>query len=95
MNRNSITVLAFALMAATGAARADVDVKAGQALHDKNCLKCHNPEAYTRKDHMVKNPDQLNKRVTMCQLSLGLNWFDDDITNVAAYLNQNFYHFKE
>jgi hypothetical protein len=42
----------------------------------------------------VTTRNGLDQQVQRCELSLGLKWFDDDIENVAAYLNQTYYHFK-
>ncbi len=95
MKTLSIYTVAFTLLAAAGGVRADADAAAGKALHDKYCLKCHGPAVYTRKERMVQNLAQLNKRVTMCQLSVGANLFDEDVADVVEYLNQNYYHFKE
>jgi mono/diheme cytochrome c family protein len=95
MKAIAIHAAAFMLLTGAGAARADADADAGKALHDAHCLKCHKADVYTRKDHLVQNLAQLSKRVMNCQLSVGVNWFDDDVANVVEYLNQNYYHFKE
>jgi mono/diheme cytochrome c family protein len=72
----------------------------GRALHDPNCIACHealmegNADAlYTRPDRLVGNFDALVKQVNRCQLTLGLQWFDEDISDVAHYLNQTYYKF--
>jgi hypothetical protein len=31
--------------------------------------------------------------VQRCELALGLGWFDEEITGVADYLNENYYKF--
>jgi cytochrome c553 len=66
----------------------------GKKLVSENCTKCHDQRVYTRPDHRVTTLDGLDKQVRRCQQSLGLKWFDDDIDDVAAYLNQTYYHFK-
>jgi mono/diheme cytochrome c family protein len=70
------------------------DIAHGQQLYKANCLRCHNDSEFTRKDHKVTTADALHRRVQLCEMQLGLKWFDEDIDDVAAYLNQNFYHFK-
>ncbi|MCP4450195.1 MAG: cytochrome c, partial [Planctomycetes bacterium] len=36
----------------------------------------------------------LTSQVQRCELSLGLKWFDEDVDDVAGYLNQQFYKFQ-
>jgi hypothetical protein len=32
--------------------------------------------------------------VRNCNTMIGLKWFDDEELNVAAFLNQDYYHFE-
>ncbi len=66
----------------------------GKVLTDKNCYQCHGTEVYTRKDRKVTSRPGLTKQVQRCEQALGLTWFDDQIENVAEYLNRDFYKFK-
>jgi len=70
------------------------DPAAGKELADENCYSCHGGEVYTRKDRMVKTRSGLTSQVQRCELSLGLKWFDEDVDDVAGYLNQQFYKFQ-
>ena len=36
----------------------------------------------------------LEAQVRRCEQSLGLKWFDEEITDMAAYLNTHYYKFK-
>jgi hypothetical protein len=36
----------------------------------------------------------LESQVRRCEQSLGLKWFEDDITDMAGYLNTHYYKFK-
>lgn len=72
----------------------EVDIAAGKALTDENCYACHGTEFYTREDRRVVSRPKLTSQVRQCELQLGLQWFDDDVENTAAYLNKSFYHFK-
>jgi len=76
---------------ATGVSAADL--RAGQALHDANCLKCHDSAVYTRDDRRVGSPAGLRKQVIRCEQSLGLTWFDEQIDDVVHYLNATYYKF--
>ncbi len=66
----------------------------GKKLFDKSqCQKCHGTEVFTREDHKVKDLAGLGKQVRMCDSQLSVNWFDDEIDDVVAYLNDAFYKF--
>lgn len=70
------------------------DLSAGKALTEANCYQCHGTEVYTRADRKVKTLEGLQRQVQRCELALGLKWFDEEIGNVSAYLNQEFYKLK-
>jgi cytochrome c553 len=70
------------------------DAAHGKALQQENCMSCHNDDMYTRENRKVTSLAGLDKQVRRCELSLGLQWFDDDVDDVVAYLNENFYKFK-
>jgi len=77
------------------------DPKAGKTLHDKSCTSCHvsmfggdGSEMYTRADRKTKNRTQLSARVAGCNANSGAGFFPEDEAHVAAYLNQQYYHFK-
>ena len=69
------------------------DLENGKSLHDENCLRCHDESKYTREDKMIKNFQQLHERIKQCELMTELTWFDEEVDDVATYLNNQFYHF--
>jgi len=71
-----------------------VDLENGKSLHDENCLRCHDESKYTRKNRIVKNFQQLYERIKQCELMAELTWFDEEIADVTAYLNKQFYYFN-
>ena len=81
------------LLLAAGTAPA-ADLAAGQALHNENCLKCHDDGVYKRKDRKVDSLAALNQQVKRCELSLGLTLFDDQVEDLVHYLNTSYYGFK-
>lgn len=103
--RICVTAL-LAAFAATASAQqpapfANADPHKGEKLVTKDCQSCHaskfggNPDAiYTRKDRRVKSASQLLSQVTMCNTQLNSGFFPDEEKDVAAYLNQHYYHFK-
>ncbi len=71
-----------------------IDLENGKSLHDDNCLRCHDESKYTRKNRIVKNFQQLYERIKQCELMAELTWFDEEIADVTAYLNNQFYYFN-
>ncbi len=93
MNRYIITFITLGI----GLSSANADdsaTAAGKALNDQNCVRCHGPELYTRKDRMVNSRDALFTQVQRCETNLQLQWFNEETKNVADYLNKEHYHFK-
>lgn len=105
MKLGFLTLLLAACLAITSLAHADpfaaADINAGKKLVDTNCISCHASSfggdgsgIYTREDHIVKTPKGLIQQIRNCNTNLGLQWFDTDEINVAAYLNKNYYHLQ-
>ena len=76
------------------------DVENGKALHDQNCQACHigmtggdGSVLYTRSQRKVGSLSALEAQVRRCEANLELKWFDEDIRDVVAYLNQAYYKF--
>jgi hypothetical protein len=61
----------------------------------KKCAGCHDSSIYTRKDRRVDSLSRLNSQVRMCDAQLGSNLFDEDITAIVNYLNEEYYHFDK
>jgi len=91
--RAKILIIAFLAGLSTGAWAEEPDPAAGQALVDRSCQTCHHSEVYTRGDRRIQNLGQLRSQVSRCEQNLGLKWFETDVDNVTAYLNQAYYRF--
>ena len=92
--RNRIVpALALPLLLGILPAAAEETAADAHALHEQNCVKCHGTDIYTRADRKVTSYDGLGRQVRRCETALGLRWFDEDIADMTAYLNQNFYRF--
>jgi len=95
---NYMLLLLFLLYTTAIAASPDVtppDLNKGKALLKEHCYSCHGNDVYIREKRIVTSYPKLIKRVRFCSLQRNLTWFDDDIENVATYLNTEFYHFKD
>ena len=69
------------------------NINNGMELHQEHCMRCHQPEIYTRQNRIVNNLEQLAKRVRECELANELTWFEEEVEDVIAYLNANYYMF--
>ncbi|WP_455198934.1 hypothetical protein [Kaarinaea lacus] len=71
------------------------DAAKGKALHDAKCQGCHDTRQYTRKNRIVHTFEDLHARVEFCDSASSAGFTLDDIDDVVAYLNQEFYKFKQ
>ncbi len=70
------------------------NVANGQKLYtESKCNQCHGTEVFTRKDRKVGNLKSLEAQVRRCDSNLNTNLFDDEIHDVTAYLNKQYYKF--
>ncbi len=85
-----LSLLFFLMIQETGHAN---DIDRGEALHNEHCLRCHRHDIYERPDRTVDNLPQLQQRVKQCELANELLWFEEEVNDVSAYLNANYYLF--
>lgn len=67
----------------------------GKAVHDANCISCHDSGKYTRPDRKVQDFAMLTAQVRRCDANLGKPMSDAEMTSVIQYLNDEFYHFPK
>ncbi|HSR62605.1 MAG TPA: cytochrome c, partial [Gammaproteobacteria bacterium] len=61
----------------------------------EHCVKCHSSDMYTRENRIVNSYDALKERIRQCELSNDLAWFEEEVEDVSAYLDEEFYRFEE
>jgi mono/diheme cytochrome c family protein len=86
--RGAVVVLA-ALLA--GAAPAAAQGR-GELLYNTHCIACHSSQLHWRDNKQVADWSSLRAQVRRWQAAASLAWTDDDIEQVAQYLNGAFYH---
>jgi cytochrome c peroxidase len=96
----------FLLLLAAGTAHADPFAKGsaanGRQLFAKyDCNSCHKGKVggdgnaiFTRPDRIVTNAEKLIDRMEQCSGAIGKNLPPQEKLDLAAYLNQTYYHFK-
>jgi cytochrome c peroxidase len=98
----SLVLIAACLFNISAVQADEADAKNGQALHDENCVACHTSMnagnaslIYTRTDHKSTDLNKLSNQVQNCNINLGLNWFDTEVNDVTAYLNETYYKYDK
>jgi hypothetical protein len=76
------------------------DSKLGAPLVQRDCMACHArafdgdaARIYVRPERKVKTPAQLAAQISYCNTQLGAGYFPDEEEHIAAYLNEQYYHF--
>lgn len=106
--RLSLTVAAgllagFAALPATANPFPDADLANGRKVHyETKCASCHTEKTgrdegfiYLRDDRKVKSVFDLRRYVSLCNSELRLGLFPEDERDVAAFVNQQWYKFKQ
>ncbi len=84
---------ATALLALAGSVQA-ADADNGKQLYNANCQGCHSTDTHVGNNQSVKSLPALESRVRMCSQNLRKRLFDDELADIVAYLNRDFYKFK-
>jgi len=90
-----MTVLVLASLAGAVAARTKTAALRGELLYATHCIGCHSTQLHWRDKRAAKNWDELRSEVERWQKNAGLGWRDEDVSDVARYLNTLYYHFSE
>lgn len=80
----------FTSATAHGAGNAD----GGASLHE-SCLGCHGTELYTPPKAKVKSVSALKKEVERWNDRYNPKFSKQEVEDLVAYLNRNFYHFTK
>lgn len=90
--------LAFVLflvcgMRAVAYAQPEIGEPRGELLYATYCSACHASEVHWRNQRLATDWDSLVAQVRKWQASIGQSWSDDEIVDVAHYLNALYYDF--
>ena len=71
------------------------DATRGQLLYSTHCIACHGAQMHWRDKRLaVDRPSLLGQVRRWAQMS-GLAWGENEIADVAQYLNEAYYHYPE
>lgn len=65
----------------------------GELLYATHCSACHTTEIHWRKQKLATGWKSLKAQVRRWQSNIGLTWSEEEITDVANYLNATYYGF--
>jgi len=94
----TMILMLSSLLLSTSALAADgkIDADNGKQIFEADptkCMSCHaNGEHFGDKAKSLSDVDQWVRR---CDINFGTNWFEEDVLDVVAYLNRDYYKFPE
>ena len=65
----------------------------GALLYSTHCIACHTEQVHWRERRLATDWASLRAQVWRWQAEAALGWSDDDVADVAMYLNEEFYRF--
>lgn len=92
MTRTTVASAALALALAAMGLPAAAQSR-GELLYTTHCIACHDAQVHWRDRKQVIDWPSLRAQVRLWQGTAQLAWTDDDIEQVAQYLNQAYYRF--
>lgn len=67
----------------------------GETLYAMHCGTCHRAEMHWRASKAVTDWQSLQAQVRKWQVVTSLAWTEDEVLDVARYLNDSIYHFEQ
>ena len=67
----------------------------GVEYTDANCVTCHDSAFFQREDRKVTTYAKLEAFIEGCNTNLDVGWFPEDVSDVTAYMNREYYHFEK
>lgn len=69
------------------------NVENGKKLYTERCGGCHDTKVHTRPNRIIHTYEDLVNRVRFCDNAAKAGLTEDEIYDVAEYLNDTFYKF--
>ena len=66
----------------------------GKLLYENHCMSCHESMVHIRTRQQVRSLAALQNQVSRWALHLQLRWSSEDLNDVVAYLNRQYYQFE-
>ena len=65
----------------------------GELLYDVHCIGCHTGGVHMGKDRQAVSFDDMRRSVRRWSAIQHLDWRDQDVDDVSAFLDGRYYHF--
>jgi mono/diheme cytochrome c family protein len=89
----AVCAWAAAGAAAIALAQPASPVSRGELLYSTHCIACHTKEVHWRQQRLATDWPSLERQVRRWAANAGLAWSNEDVAEVARYLNAVHYHF--
>lgn len=90
-------ILAVLVVSFGSLAQADTlpmgDAVRGELLYTTHCIACHSDQIHWRNKKLVTDWKSLRSEIDRWQVVSGLLWNNEDIADVARYLNAIYYRY--
>lgn len=93
LKQMALALCLFCSMCGLACAQVKNDASRGELLYATHCSACHTTEIHWRKQKLATDWGSLMAQVRRWQTSIGLVWSNEEITDVARYLNVLHYGF--
>lgn len=89
-----LLLASFAILLFVGLGRASAaDFSRGQLLYENHCVGCHESVVHIREQRKVVSLAALRAQVAHRARLQGLRWSEEDVDDVALYLDTRYYKF--
>jgi len=88
----AIAAMAACLLAGPTAAQTPTPSR-GELLYSTHCIACHSEQMHWRDKRVAVDWPSLKVQVALWQGRALLAWSDEDVTEVARFLNDTIYHY--
>lgn len=93
MKPSRMLIVAALGVIATAQAQTGAPSARGELLYATHCVACHTTQMHWRDGRLATDWPGLKAQVRRWAVNAGTNWSDEDIAEVARYLNGAFYKF--
>jgi mono/diheme cytochrome c family protein len=90
-----LRILALLIVSSCAVPATAADAERGEQLYANHCTACHESNAHIREGRKTDTPGALREWIERWRRHLELDWARSEIADVAAYLDQRYYRFKD
>ena len=92
--RRTGMLAAAACLCAAALAQTGTEATRGELLYSTHCIACHTTQVHWRDQKLARDWATLSQQVRRWAGNAGLGWSDEEIVDVARYLNATYYRFE-